>query len=45
VGPFGHRPQDRETLGRDLQTAPAEQHSLLDGRFRSHGRILAQILD
>ena len=32
VRPVGHRPQDRQALGRDLQTVPAEHRVGVEGR-------------
>ena len=36
VGPVGHRPQNRQALGRDLQAVPSEQRIVVDRRPLGH---------
>jgi hypothetical protein len=41
----GHRPQDCQTLGRDLDTVLAKKVSWSDGRLQGHGHIIYQTSD
>ena len=45
VRSVGHRPQNSQTLGRDLQTVPAEKRVVVNGCLLRHARSLTLVLD
>jgi hypothetical protein len=45
VRSIGHRPQDGQTLGRDLETVLAKKVGWIVGGHHRYGRILCPILD
>ena len=45
VRSVGHRPQNSQTLGRDVQTVPAEQRIVVNGCLPRHARSLTPVLE